>query len=339
MATYGKKAGDKVERAMHEKKEGTLKSGRSGKKVTSRKQAIAIGLSEARKEGAKVPAKKGTAKKTTAKNGVRQEEDSEEDGENERRRSRRSRSRPALNSRAPGRCCGADRWRRRSGSCRPACRRATARRPGSRRRDWPAAAPAKTWPMPSRILRVSGLTAKRSRLVGFGQPLLVEARRVDRLLHGHVVVDDVDDRVQHRGDDPAAARRADDHHRPAVLADDGRAHRAERPLARRDRVGLALDQAVDVRHAELGGEVVHLVVEQDAGSGGGDLGAEPVVERVGDRDRVALGVDDRVVGRVAAFVRRDAGLQVLRDCRPRRIDGGADLCRVALCRAGGRAGS
>ncbi len=67
MATYGKKAGDKVEQAMHEKKEGTLKSGRSGKKVTSRKQAIAIGLSEARKEGGKVPAKKGAAKKSSAK--------------------------------------------------------------------------------------------------------------------------------------------------------------------------------------------------------------------------------------------------------------------------------
>jgi topoisomerase IA-like protein len=67
MATYGKKAGDKVEKAMHEKKAGTLKSGGSGKKVTSRKQAIAIGLSEARQEGGKVPAKKSTAKKTTTK--------------------------------------------------------------------------------------------------------------------------------------------------------------------------------------------------------------------------------------------------------------------------------
>jgi len=57
MAKYSKKARDKVEKAMHEKKEGTLKSGRSGKKVTSKKQAIAIGLSEARKEGAKVPKK------------------------------------------------------------------------------------------------------------------------------------------------------------------------------------------------------------------------------------------------------------------------------------------
>lgn len=57
MAKYSKKAGEKVEETMHEMKEGKLKSG-SGKKVTSKKQAIAIGLSEARKEGAKVPKKK-----------------------------------------------------------------------------------------------------------------------------------------------------------------------------------------------------------------------------------------------------------------------------------------
>jgi hypothetical protein len=58
MAQYGKKTSKKVEKAMHERKKGTLRSGRSGKKVKSRKQAIAIGLSQARKEGAKVPAKK-----------------------------------------------------------------------------------------------------------------------------------------------------------------------------------------------------------------------------------------------------------------------------------------
>jgi hypothetical protein len=60
---YGKKAGQKVKRAMHEKKRGTLKSGRSGKKVKSRKQAIAIGLSEARKAGGKVPSKKKSSSK------------------------------------------------------------------------------------------------------------------------------------------------------------------------------------------------------------------------------------------------------------------------------------
>jgi hypothetical protein len=58
MARYGKTAKKKIERAMHEKKRGKLKSGRSGKKVKSRKQAIAIGLSEARREGGKVPPKK-----------------------------------------------------------------------------------------------------------------------------------------------------------------------------------------------------------------------------------------------------------------------------------------
>jgi hypothetical protein len=60
---YGKKASRKVKRAMHERKRGTLRSGRSGRKVKSRKQAIAIGLSEARRSGAKVPRKRGRAKK------------------------------------------------------------------------------------------------------------------------------------------------------------------------------------------------------------------------------------------------------------------------------------
>lgn len=61
MAKYGKKASKKVKRAMHERKRGTLRSGRSGKKVTSRKQAIAIGLAQARREGGKVPRKRRSA--------------------------------------------------------------------------------------------------------------------------------------------------------------------------------------------------------------------------------------------------------------------------------------
>jgi hypothetical protein len=66
MATYGKKASDKVEAAMHERKHGTLRSGGSGKKVTSKKQAIAIGLSEARKAGAKVPTQRASRKTARA---------------------------------------------------------------------------------------------------------------------------------------------------------------------------------------------------------------------------------------------------------------------------------
>lgn len=61
MARYGKKAAEKVKRALHERKLGTLRSGRSGKKVTSRKQAIAIGLAEARRAGAKVPRKRASS--------------------------------------------------------------------------------------------------------------------------------------------------------------------------------------------------------------------------------------------------------------------------------------
>ena len=63
MARYGKKASEKVEKTMHERKKGTLESGRSGKKVKSRKQAIAIGLSEARRAGGKVPRKKTSTMK------------------------------------------------------------------------------------------------------------------------------------------------------------------------------------------------------------------------------------------------------------------------------------
>ena len=70
MAKYSKKASEKVEKVMRERKQGKLRSGRSGKKVTSRKQAIAIGLSEARKEGAKVP-KKSTSARTKRKSATR----------------------------------------------------------------------------------------------------------------------------------------------------------------------------------------------------------------------------------------------------------------------------
>lgn len=78
MAKYSKKSQSKVKRAMHEMKEGKLRSGRSGKKVTNPKQAVAIGLSEAREAGAKVPAKKGAkkrgrpaGKKSAAKKGAK----------------------------------------------------------------------------------------------------------------------------------------------------------------------------------------------------------------------------------------------------------------------------
>ncbi len=65
MARYGKGARKSVKRAMHKRKRGSLKSGRSGRRVKSRKQAIAIGLSEARRKGAKVPARKRSSRKSS----------------------------------------------------------------------------------------------------------------------------------------------------------------------------------------------------------------------------------------------------------------------------------
>ena len=64
---YGKKAQSKVKRAMHERKEGTLRSGSSGRKVTSRKQAIAIGLSEARRAGGKVPSRASSSRRRSSR--------------------------------------------------------------------------------------------------------------------------------------------------------------------------------------------------------------------------------------------------------------------------------
>jgi hypothetical protein len=85
---YGKKASSKVKRAMHERKRGTLKSGRSGKKVKSRKQAIAIGLSEARKEGAKVPKKKkGGSKKRKSSSTKRKSSSSKRKSSSSKRKS------------------------------------------------------------------------------------------------------------------------------------------------------------------------------------------------------------------------------------------------------------
>ena len=69
MARYGKKAQQKVKKAMHDRKRGKLRSGRSGKKVTSRKQAVAIGLSQARRAGGKVPPRRRRSSARRRKSG------------------------------------------------------------------------------------------------------------------------------------------------------------------------------------------------------------------------------------------------------------------------------
>lgn len=89
---YSKGAAKKVARAMHKRKKGTLKSGRSGKKVKSRKQAIAIGLSEARKEGKKVPKKKTAKKKTAKKKAAKKKSAGSRAKSSAKKRARKSRS-------------------------------------------------------------------------------------------------------------------------------------------------------------------------------------------------------------------------------------------------------
>jgi hypothetical protein len=97
MAKYGEKAQSKVEKAMHERKAGSLRSGGSGKKVTSRKQAIAIGLSEARREGGKVPAKK-SAQKSTKKSAKKSAKRSAKKKTSTKRVARKSTKRTATKS-------------------------------------------------------------------------------------------------------------------------------------------------------------------------------------------------------------------------------------------------
>ena len=132
-------------------------------------------------------------------------------------------------------------------------------------------------------------------------PLVVEARELDGLHDGHVVIQDVGDDLEDGVDDRGAAGAAGDEHECAVFQDEGRGHGRERAFAGGDGVGGTLEEAKHVFDADLRGEVVHFVVHEDAGAGDGDAGAEAAVERVGVADGVAGGVDDRVVGSLGGF--------------------------------------
>src|SRR5512132_3603028 len=95
---YGKKAQQKVKRAMHERKRGTLRSGGSGKKVKSRKQAIAIGLSEARREGGKVPSRSSRSGGRSRSGGSSRSRSSSRSSSSRSRKSSSSRSRQSSRS-------------------------------------------------------------------------------------------------------------------------------------------------------------------------------------------------------------------------------------------------
>ena len=130
---------------------------------------------------------------------------------------------------------------------------------------------------------------------------MMEARRVHGLLDVHPEVDHVQDHLHHRRRNPRAARGADGHEQLAVPDDDRRRHRRERPLARLNRVRLALHEPEHVGRSRLRGEVVHLVVDEESKSRHGDAVAVAAVQRVGDGDCVAVGVDDGVMRRFRLF--------------------------------------
>ena len=165
-----------------------------------------------------------------------------------------------------------------------------------------------------------------------GQPLVMEARGVDRLLHVHPEVHDVEDGEQHGIDDGAAARAPDGHEQLAVPREDGRRHAREHPLARGGEVGLGADQPRAVGEAGAGVEVAHLVVQQEAAAGDDDLRSVAVLERVGERDRVAVGVHHGQMCVVSLLSARPREARGIRDRRPPLVDGLAQLRGVLLRR-------
>src|SRR5258705_1501808 len=102
---------------------------------------------------------------------------------------------------------------------------------------------------------------------------MVKSRSIDRLLRIHAEVDDVEDPLQHSSSNARATRGTGNEERLAILGENGRSHRRKRPLTRSDRVGFALDKAIQVRYAGLRSEVIHFVIEQEAQSRNRDAAA------------------------------------------------------------------
>src|ERR1700686_3004088 len=134
-----------------------------------------------------------------------------------------------------------------------------------------------------------------------GEPLMMKPGCVDSFLDIEGEIDNADQNVGNNCDDPGAAGRAENQKKFAVFQHDSRGHGGERALAGADGIGGALDKSVCVGDALFGGEIVHFVVEQKAQAFGDDARAEGVVERSGDRDGVAFGIDDGIVGGVFSF--------------------------------------
>ena len=149
-----------------------------------------------------------------------------------------------------------------------------------------------------------------------GHPLVVHARRRHRRLHVQLPKSSTLSSTCVVAVMIVGPPAAPDGHLHAIAVEhDGRRHRRQRALARRDRILRAADQPERVGHARLQREVVHLIVEQDAGLARDQLGAEAQVDGRGQRHRVALGVDDAQVGGAAVAVQGRPARPACRSCR------------------------
>ena len=158
---------------------------------------------------------------------------------------------------------------------------------------------------------------------------MVHARRGHRRLRVHAEVRHVEQRLEHAGEDGRATRRAERGDHASVAQQQRRRHRRQHAFAGRDLVGAPADHPVEVRLPRTGAEVVHLVVEQEAGARHHHAVAEAAVERVGERDRAACAVDDREVRGLRAVLeagphRRQRRGQDAHLRRPSRDVGGID---------------
>src|SRR6516225_5985726 len=131
--------------------------------------------------------------------------------------------------------------------------------------------------------------------------LMMDAGEVDGVLDVHAEIDDIEYHLQDSGDDAGAAGGTQDQERLAVFQHDGGDHGRKRSSARGNGVGFTLNEAEKIRRAGPGGEIVHFVVEEEAGAGNGDAAAVACVQGVSDGDDVPLFIGNTVVRGFGAF--------------------------------------
>ncbi len=162
------------------------------------------------------------------------------------------------------------------------------------------------------------------------QPLMVQTGCIDRGGDVHAIIEHIDDHLEHRGDDAAAAGRARHQNRLVVLQHNGRRHRGQRPFAGAGQIGLEPDEAIGIGGAGGSREIVEFVVEQHAGAVRDQADAIAEIQRIGVADRIAQAINHRKMRGVRAFVRLPRRQRIGPWRRVIEVDAGALLRRVIL---------